>query len=97
MAKLYTYRWHIETFFRWFKCTLGCRHLFAESENGMCLQFYSALIASLLVVIYSNRKPNKRLWERIQFYLMGIATAEEVLVVVEKCKAQVSRDKNQAG
>jgi hypothetical protein len=78
LVLLYHYRWKVELFFRWFKCTLKCRHLFAESENGMKLQFYAALIASLLVVIYTQRKPNKRVWEALQFYFMGWATWAEV-------------------
>jgi len=78
LVLLYHYRWKVELFFRWFKCTLKCRHLFAESENGMKLQFYAALIASLLVVLYTKRKPNKRVWETLQFYFMGWATWAEV-------------------
>lgn len=71
VVQLYQYRWEIEIFFRWFKCVLECKHLFAESENGMQLQFYAALIATVLVVLYTGRKPNKRLWKVIQFYFQG--------------------------
>lgn len=58
----------------WFKTILRCQHLYAESEIGMRLQFYTALIASVLVVRYTKRKPNKRLGEALRFYFMGIAT-----------------------
>ncbi len=37
IALIYRYRWQIELFFRWFKCILGCRHLLAESENGVTI------------------------------------------------------------
>jgi IS4 transposase len=74
----YKYRWTIELFFRWFKCILGCRHLLAEGPNGVAIQCYVALIASLLIVLWTGNKPNKRTWEMIQFYLIGWATLQEL-------------------
>jgi Transposase DDE domain len=78
IALAYRYRWTIELFFRWFKCILGCRHLLAHSANGVALQCYVALIASLLIVLWTGRKPSKRTWEMIQFSLMGWASLEEL-------------------
>lgn len=78
VALAYRYRWTIELFFRWFKCVLGCRHLVSNSANGMAIQIYVALIASLMLVLWTKRKPNKRTWEMIQFYLTGWATLEEL-------------------
>jgi hypothetical protein len=78
VALAYRYRWTIELFFRWFKCILGCRHLLALDANGVAIQIYVALIASLLVVLWTGRKPTRRTWEMLQFYLMGWASAEEV-------------------
>jgi hypothetical protein len=46
---LYRFRWLIELFFRWLKCVLSCRHLISESENGIQIQMYCALIACLLI------------------------------------------------
>jgi len=56
---LYKYRWHIELFFKWLKCVMGCRHLVAESEDGVKMQVYAALIAGLLIVLWTGRKPTK--------------------------------------
>jgi hypothetical protein len=78
VALAYRYRWTIELFFRWFKCILGCRHLLATDANGVAIQVYVALIASLLIVLWTGRKPTKRTWEMIQFYLSGWATLEEL-------------------
>lgn len=86
IVALYRYRWQIEIFFRWFKCVLKCRHLFAESSNGLALQMYAALIASLLVVIYTQRKPTKMLLFMLQMHLLGIATWEHVEQEIQKCK-----------
>src|SRR5262249_11775085 len=60
VALAYRYRWTVELFFRWFKCILGCRHLLATDQNGVTIQVYAALIASLLIVLWTGRKPNKR-------------------------------------
>ena len=86
VVELYRYRWQIEIFFRWFKCVLKCKHLFAESENGMALQFYAALIASLLVVIHTGRKPNKMMLLSIQLYFQGWDTWEGVEREIARAK-----------
>lgn len=84
LVLLYHYRWKIELFFRWLKCTLKCAHLFCESENGMRIQFYAALIASLLVLLYTGRKPNKRIWEILQLHFMGWAEWKDVEMYIAK-------------
>jgi hypothetical protein len=61
IALIYRYRWQIELFFRWFKCILGCNHLLSLSENGVALQVYCALIASMLITLWTGRKPTKRI------------------------------------
>jgi len=78
VALAYRYRWTIELFFRWFKCILGCRHLFAESANGVAIQCYCALIASLMIVLWTGLRPTKRTWEMLQLYLSGWATLDEL-------------------
>ena len=78
VALLYRHRWHIELFFRWFKRVLGCRHLIAQSQNGLSIQVYCALIASMLITLWTQRKPTKRTFEMIVFHFMGWATDEEL-------------------
>jgi hypothetical protein len=82
----YQYRWSVELFFRWFKCILGCRHLLANSENGVAIQMYAALIASLLISLWIGRKPTKRTFEMLCHYFTGWATEEELLAHIEKLK-----------
>jgi hypothetical protein len=84
IALLYRYRWHVELFFSWFKITLGHKHLFAESPNGVLLQVYVALIASLLVVLWTGRKPNRYDYSMLTFYFSRWATLEELLRHLEK-------------
>jgi hypothetical protein len=78
ISMIYQKRWAIEIFFRFFKQILGCRHLIHQSENGLELQLYIAIIACLLIAIYTGRKPNKAVLKLVQFYLSGWATLEEV-------------------
>ena len=86
IALLYSARWKIEIYFRWLKCTLGCKKLLAESENGAALQVYSALIASLLISLWLGKKPNLRTYEAICFYLQGWADVEDVVDSVRRLK-----------
>lgn len=78
VAMLYRWRWTIELFFRWFKCVLGFSHLVLEGQGGVAMQVYCALIVSLLVVLWTGRKPTKRTWEMIQLYFQGWASLEEL-------------------
>ena len=86
VALAYRYRWSVELFFRWFKCILGCRHLLAHSRNGVTIQVYLAIIASLLISLWVGRKPTVRTLEMLQFYFIGWATAEELQAHLDKLK-----------
>ena len=88
VALIYRYRWQIELFFKWIKCVLGCRHWMAESIQGMTLQIYCALIASVLLVLWTGRKPTKRQWEALQLYWVGYVSLDELSRVlrIEKSK-----------
>lgn len=88
VALFYQHRWQVELFFRWLKCILGCRKWLAESERGVALQVYLALIAAQLMVLYRGERPNRRQMEFIQFYLMGWATLDELMA---KLRPQASR------
>ena len=88
VALAYRYRWTVELFFRWFKCILGCRHLLSTSANGVAIEVYIALIASLLITVWTGRKPSKRTWEMLQFYLLGWASLEELERHLEDLRAK---------
>jgi hypothetical protein len=84
---LYRRRWPIECFFRWIKCLLGCRHWLAESPKGVATQLYLAVIAGLMLQLVLGRRPNRRLWEMLQLYLLGWATLEELMRAVVQARA----------
>lgn len=86
VALAYKYRWSVELYFRWFKSILGCRHLLSESQNGVEIQIYVGIIASLLISLWTGRKPTKRTLEMVRFYLSGLADEEELLAHIESLK-----------
>jgi hypothetical protein len=83
----YRCRWTVELFFRWLKCVLGCRHLLANSRDGVTIQVYLAIIASLLISLWVGRKPTIRTLEMIQFYFTGWATEDELMAHINQLKA----------
>jgi len=83
---LYSERWAIEIFFRFFKHLLGCRHLLSRQQNGIEIQTYCAIIACLLISLWTGRKPTKRTYEMICFYFCGLASEEELLAHLAKLK-----------
>lgn len=87
---LYRHRWQIELFFRWFKKVLQAERLLALSENGMTIVVYCALIASMLVSLWSGRKPTKRTFEMICFYFSGWADQDELLAHIARLKPVAS-------
>jgi Transposase DDE domain len=86
----YRFRWAVELFFRWFKCILGCRHLLSISPNGITIQLYLGIIASLLISLWTGKKPTKRTLEMLQFYFAGLASEEELQEHIEKLHQQNS-------
>lgn len=85
---IYRFRWTIEIFFRFFKHILGCRHLISHNENGIQIQTYCAIIACLIIGLYTGRKPTIRTYEMICFYFCGMASEEELLAHLAKLAAQ---------
>jgi hypothetical protein len=88
IALIYLYRYPIELFFRFFKHVLGCRHLFSSHRRGIEIQTYCAIIACMLIRLYTGRKPTLRTYEMICFFLMGWASEAEVRAHLEKLHAK---------
>jgi len=87
---IFSYRWAIEIFFRFFKHMLGCRHLLSHKQNGIEIQTYSAIIACMLIALWTGRKPTKRTFEMICFYFCGLASEEELMAHIEKLQKQTA-------
>lgn len=81
---LYRRRWQVELFFRWLKYLLGCRHWLAEGPAGAVIQLYLALIAAVLLQLHLGRRPTKRMFELVQFYLLGVASSDELTIGLQR-------------
>jgi hypothetical protein len=88
VALIYKHRWAIETFFRFYKHVLGCRHLLSYSTSGITIQVYLGIIACLLIALWTGRKPTLRTYEMICFYFTGMASEEELLAHIAKLLPQ---------
>lgn len=90
IALIFSKRWAVEIFFRFFKHLLGCRHLLSADQNGIEIQTYCAIIACLLIALWTGRKPTLRTYEMICFYFTGLADEDELMQHIAKLKPQVA-------
>ena len=88
VALIFKHRWAIEIFFRFFKHVLGCRHLLSHNQNGIELQTYAAIIACMLIALWTGRKPTLRTYEMLCWYFTGMADEEELLAHIAKLQKQ---------
>jgi hypothetical protein len=88
IALIYRYRWTIEVFFRFFKHLLGCRHLLSHDPVGIEIQTYCAIIACMLISLWTGRKPTLRTYEMICHYLTGLAEEDELLAHLAQLQKQ---------
>ena len=86
VVEIYRQRWTVELFFRFFKHVLGCRHLLSTSLRGVEIQAYCAIIACLLLALWTGGKPTLRTYEMVCLYLQGWANQEELLAHLKKLK-----------
>jgi len=84
IALIFKHRWVIEIFFRFFKHVLGCRHLLSHKQNGIELQAYAAIIACMLIALWTGRKPTLRTYEMLCWYFTGMADEEELLSHIQR-------------
>lgn len=85
---IYQQRWSIEIFFRFFKHLLGCRHLLSRSQRGIEIQTYCAIIACLLVSLWTGRKPTLRTYEMVCYYFCGLASEDELIAHLNRLPSQ---------
>jgi IS4 transposase len=88
IADIYRHRWAIELFFRFLKHVLGCRHLLSTDPVGIQIQAYCAIIACLLISLWTGGRPTLRSYEMICLYLQGWADLDEVTAHLELLSPQ---------
>ena len=88
IADIFRNRWSIEVFFRMFKYVLGCRHQLSQNPAGLEIQAYCAIIACMLIAIWTGRKPTQRTFEMVGWYMIGMANDRELTEHIESLKMQ---------
>jgi hypothetical protein len=86
IADVYKHRWLIELFFRFFKHLLGCRHLLSQHPAGIQIQAYCAIIACLLISLWTGGRPTLRTYEMLCLYFQGWADLDELTAHLEKLR-----------
>jgi IS4 transposase len=94
IALIYQHRWKVELFFRLLKGLMGCGHLLSDSFQGVSIQVYCALIATLLLAEYTGLRPNKRAYELVALYLGGWVSDEELVRALARLQRQAVANKN---
>lgn len=84
IGQLYRHRWVIELFFRWLKCVARIRHLFSESPNGITMQFYVVIIATLLMYLRTGHRPSVYTYTLLASAAAGNLVLEKVPEVLER-------------
>ena len=90
VAALYRRRWQIELFFRWLKCWANLKHLYSLSPQGITLQFYVAVIATLLLHLATGRQ---RVSKYSLFWLASVASGQATWQEMEQGLARIEREK----
>lgn len=88
IALIFKHRWAVEIFFRFFKHVLGCRHLISHNRNGIELQTYAAIIACMLIALWTGCKPTLRTYEMLCWYFTGMADEEELFAHIARLQKQ---------
>jgi hypothetical protein len=88
IALIFKHRWSVETFFNFFKHVLGCRYLLSYNQNGIELETYAAIIACMLISLWTGHKPTLRTFEMLCWYFTGMADEEELLAHIAKLQKQ---------
>jgi Transposase DDE domain len=81
---IYRYRYVVEHFFFVLKQMLGLRHLLSQRQEGIDIQIYCAMIVCVLIQLISGKKPNKAIRSMVGWYLLGLATEEDLLNFLNK-------------
>ena len=60
----------------------------SQDANGLQIQAYCAIIACLLINLWTGKRPTLRTYEMLVLYWMGWADDEELAAHLEKLKSR---------
>jgi hypothetical protein len=80
---IYRHRWMIELFFKWLKCVARLRTFSSQSQNGIAMQLYVAVIAVLLTYLRTGRRPSVYAANCLHWVASGLMSVETMLKVLD--------------
>lgn len=86
---IYRQRWQVELFFKWLKCWASFDHLISHDPRGITLQFYIAVIATLLTHLATGRRVSKYNLLYLGWVAQGLMSWQDMeagLAVIEREK-----------
>lgn len=89
IAAIYRQRWQIELFFKWLKSYAAFDHLLSHHPKGVTLQFYVAVIATLLLHLATGRRVSKY----ALFWLGSVASGQATFQQMQAGLARIEREK----
>ena len=93
IAQHYQDRWQIELFFKWIKQHLEIKRFLGQSENAVKIQVLTALIAYLLLALYTQRHGLKAsLWQVLAQVRVSLFSRPENDARVEKKRRRDRQD-----
>jgi hypothetical protein len=93
IGHLYRRRWDIELFFRWLKTCAQGEHLLSESPHGLLMQFYVAIIGTLLLSLATGRKPDRYSFNLLCLAAAGYGSVDDALAILRRRHAERDRDR----
>ena len=96
LAVIYRHRWQVELFFRWLKCMANFKHFLSESQSGITLQVYAAIIGTLLIAVQTGAKPNVYTFSTMSAVLSGLIDPDEAPAIIARRLAICARDAERA-
>lgn len=88
---LYKHRWQVELFFRWLKCMAGFKHFYSESQEGMTLQVYVAIIGTLLIALETGARPSGYDYSMTSMVAAGLVTSASARTILKRRRAERAR------
>lgn len=92
IGALYKSRWQIELFFKWLKSYANIEHLVSKSPQGVTMQFYVAVIGTLLLHLATGRRVSKY----AMFWLGSVASGQATWEEMEEGLARTERERELA-
>ena len=65
---------------------LGCRHLLFDCPNGVAIQVYTAMIACMLLSLWTGAKPTRATMEMFRWHFAGMASDAELETYLRRLK-----------